>query len=135
MAAAARLEDGCPRCGGKLEEDGRSFALCAACGAFWTSESSFQRESIARGLAGTRSRKYDSDYLEGEEGEEGTLSSDLTELVALVRVTAFEEVVVAVRLAIAGRNGITAYDEGALHTLQGMEEWLLKRMEDGYGNE
>lgn len=131
------LSDGCPRCGGGLEVKSSSEVSCLnpSCATCWMDVRTWQRECIARDLAGTRKMKVGPEYVTDQ------LTTDITELVALVEYVTYENVLKNLRVAIEGRqtasyrakNG-AASTASEVKALQSMYGWALKQSEK-YGKE
>lgn len=136
MTVSPDINDGCPRCGGTLEDmaSGPVNCLNPACAAYWPSAAAWGRECIARDLAGTRKMKIGPEYVTEQ------LTTDVKELVALVEYMTYEKVLAAIRVSIAGRDDTYKARTGGLkttieiETLQKMYGWVLKESEK-YGKE
>lgn len=131
------LSEGCCRCGGGLEvmsSTGGVSCLNSSCAVAWTDVRAWQRECIARDIAGTRKMAIGPEYISG-----GQVKTDVEELVALVEYLTYENVLKNLRLSIEGRN-TDAYKERTgrvtarveIETLQKMYGWVLKQSEE-YG--
>lgn len=134
----AEYKDGCPRCGGTIEEpiSEELFCLNKRCNAWWSDPGALKRETIARDVAGTRTEKVGDEYIAG-----GQVETDVTELVALVEYMTYEKVLTNLRSAIEGRKS-PAYRTKHGHSiaavevdaLQKMYNWVLKQSE-AYGKD
>lgn len=133
----------CPRCGAVVKVNTVGDVICpndATCGTIWTSKKSFDHECVARDLSGKKSKKFGKDYLEMG-GAEGTVGSDLAELVQLVSFITMQTVYDAVVTSIKGRehmiSGAATSRErerfrNEVSALAGMRDWIRLEM-DAYG--
>lgn len=137
---AALLDpDKCPRCAWEVENTGVDEWTCenGGCPGFWASARGWEKECIARDVAGTRAKVSDKDWLEGKGGS--SLRGDLNELAMLIRVLAFDEVRRAVAASIEGREDQLERDGGnrgssfvrltsEISVLGGMQTWVENQM-------
>lgn len=138
---ALSLDDGCPRCGSEMlgvPVGGKVACInhtTGECGATWMDFRGWERECIARDLAGTRKRRVGPEYLTARGDQPESLQRDLHELVSLVALMSLQQVNENLTLAINGRRDIinhniaTAglYDEALDHeinALNKMQSWL-----------
>ena len=102
----ALTSDACPRCGATVLVTTDPLTLrCPSCKAMWGSARALEREQIARDLAGTRAAQVTAGYLEDDpDACKVLLKDELTELVALVQMQTYENVLKNLDLAIKGRK-------------------------------
>ena len=96
----------CPRCGGGVEEyfDDELKCLNKLCAAWWSTGAVYERECIARDLAGTRAVKTTEDWLPQNKNDRSGLAEELESLVYLVRLETLREVDKGLTAAIKGRD-------------------------------
>lgn len=129
------MAEGCPKCGDTVGMFSRGY-LCKSskCGGYWVSVKDFERECIARDLAGTRA-KSKKEQVAPEE-----LKDQLDALVDLVRLNTLKEIDEVLSAAIDGRKkneDDTFADQVRKgfesNGLKSMREWLrlqIKETED-----
>lgn len=103
---SASVEEVCPRCGGKVTVMSTDIYRCLSllCGSFWANKTAFDRECIARSVAGTQTDKKDEEYLLEPDTVQGSLRWELFELKSLITLTTLNEVHKMIELAIKGRR-------------------------------